>query len=39
LKKLDGLLGIPEFKVEKGVKEPSDDTTDIVREFASRDEM
>lgn len=39
LKRLDGLLGIPDFKVVKGVREPTDDTTNIVREFTSRDEM
>jgi len=39
LKKLDGLLGIPDFGVVKGVREPTDDTTNIVREFSSREEM
>lgn len=39
LKKLDGLLGIPDFKVVKGMREPTDDTTNIVREFTSREEM
>ena len=39
LKKLDGLLAIPDFGVVKGVREPTDNTTDIVREFTSREEM
>jgi hypothetical protein len=39
LKKLDGLLGLQEPLPDVEAVEPSEDMTDIVREFTSREEM
>lgn len=41
LKRLDGLLGLPDYtqSISPGTSLPSDDATNIVRQFASRDEM
>ncbi|KAK4688928.1 pre-rRNA-processing protein TSR1, partial [Tremellales sp. Uapishka_1] len=39
LKKLDGLLAVPDFSLSPGGSETSDDTTNIVRSFASREEV
>ena len=41
LKRLDGLLDLPDFskKVHRGTAESSDNVTNIVRQFASRDDL
>ena len=39
LKRLDGLVGISDPYIARAVREPTDDDTNIVRQFSSRDEM
>jgi len=41
LKRLDGLLGLPDYSntISPGASETSDDMTNVVRQFACRNEM
>jgi hypothetical protein len=39
LKKLDGLLAVPDYGLSPGRSEPNDDPKNVVRTFTSRDEV